>query len=213
MGNTGAEIALDLVEQGAHPTISVRNGVHIVPRELFGIPIQMFSILSGILPLGGNSPAAAAHRGSRAWATCRAYGITRPPGPIMQKSGGRARIPRHRCRHGQKNPGNAPSRSRPASPRSPPPAPCSPTASKGRFDVDHLRDRISRELFKLSWRHTKTTARSAIRPVNDLSRSFGSLFRRAAEFRLGAIARYCAARRCTIADDIAQRQPAKRRNS
>ena len=39
MGNTGAEIALDLAESGARPTISVRNGVHVVPRDLFGIPI------------------------------------------------------------------------------------------------------------------------------------------------------------------------------
>ncbi|TIT71111.1 MAG: NAD(P)/FAD-dependent oxidoreductase, partial [Mesorhizobium sp.] len=40
MGNTGAEIALDLAESGAHPAISVRKGVHIVPRQLFGVPIQ-----------------------------------------------------------------------------------------------------------------------------------------------------------------------------
>ncbi len=39
MGNTGAEIALDLSEGGAKPTISVRDGVHIVPRDLFGMPI------------------------------------------------------------------------------------------------------------------------------------------------------------------------------
>jgi len=91
MGNTGAEIALDLVEQGAHPTISLRDGVHIVPRELFGIPIQMFSILSGILPLGGNSPLLRIV--DRALGDLTRFGIHRPPGPIMQKTGGRARIP------------------------------------------------------------------------------------------------------------------------
>jgi len=34
MGNTGAEVALDLCEGGARTSISLRDGVHIVPREL-----------------------------------------------------------------------------------------------------------------------------------------------------------------------------------
>lgn len=50
MGNTGAEIALDLAESGARPTISVRKGVHIVPRQLFGVPIQMVGIASRAMP-------------------------------------------------------------------------------------------------------------------------------------------------------------------
>ncbi|WP_192181591.1 flavin-containing monooxygenase [Mesorhizobium amorphae] len=50
MGNTGAEIALDLAESGAHPTMSVRKGVHIVPRQLFGVPIQMVGIASRPMP-------------------------------------------------------------------------------------------------------------------------------------------------------------------
>ncbi|OBQ59992.1 flavin-containing monooxygenase [Mesorhizobium erdmanii] len=50
MGNTGAEIALDLVENGALPTISVRGGVHIVPRELFGVPIQMVGMATRLGP-------------------------------------------------------------------------------------------------------------------------------------------------------------------
>ena len=50
MGNTGAEIALDLAESGAHPTLSVRKGVHIVPRQLFGVPIQMVGIASRPMP-------------------------------------------------------------------------------------------------------------------------------------------------------------------
>ncbi|RWB13446.1 NAD(P)/FAD-dependent oxidoreductase [Mesorhizobium sp.] len=50
MGNTGAEIALDLAESGAQPTISVRKGVHIVPRQLFGVPIQMVGIASRPMP-------------------------------------------------------------------------------------------------------------------------------------------------------------------
>jgi cation diffusion facilitator CzcD-associated flavoprotein CzcO len=52
MGNTGAEIALDLSESGARPTISIRGGVHIVPRDLFGMPIQLIAMLAtSVLPL------------------------------------------------------------------------------------------------------------------------------------------------------------------
>ena len=51
MGNTGAEIALDLAEAGARPSISLRDGVHIVPRDLFGIPIQIVAMLTtSVLP-------------------------------------------------------------------------------------------------------------------------------------------------------------------
>ncbi len=92
MGNTGAEIALDLVEHGARPTISVRNGVHIVPRELFGIPIQMISILSRMLPLGGDSPAML-RVVDYALGDLSRFGIRRPPGPMLQVSDGRARVP------------------------------------------------------------------------------------------------------------------------
>jgi cation diffusion facilitator CzcD-associated flavoprotein CzcO len=54
MGNTGAEIALDLLEGGAEPVISVRNGVHIVPRDLFGIPIQLVAMAARALPSRAN---------------------------------------------------------------------------------------------------------------------------------------------------------------
>jgi indole-3-pyruvate monooxygenase len=43
-GNTGAEIALDLAEAGASPTLSVRAPVNVVPREFLGLPIQVTSI-------------------------------------------------------------------------------------------------------------------------------------------------------------------------
>lgn len=44
MGNTGAELALDLQEQGAQPTISVRGPVNIVKRDTFGRPAQPTAI-------------------------------------------------------------------------------------------------------------------------------------------------------------------------
>lgn len=46
LGNSGAEIALDLCEGGAETTIAVRGGVNIVPRDPLGIPIQVLSIFA-----------------------------------------------------------------------------------------------------------------------------------------------------------------------
>lgn len=50
-GNTGAEIALDLAERGAKPTLAVRAPVNVVPRDLLGMPIQRTSIRMQKLPL------------------------------------------------------------------------------------------------------------------------------------------------------------------
>jgi len=51
-GNSGAEIALDLAEQGVDVALVVRGPVHVVPREMFGRPIQHTNILLSHLPLG-----------------------------------------------------------------------------------------------------------------------------------------------------------------
>lgn len=50
MGNTGAELALDLLEYEAKPFISVRNPVNIIRREIFGRPTQSTAILVSKLP-------------------------------------------------------------------------------------------------------------------------------------------------------------------
>lgn len=50
MGNTGAEIALDLYEHGAKPFISIKEGVNIVPRDFLGRSIQESAILLNFLP-------------------------------------------------------------------------------------------------------------------------------------------------------------------
>jgi len=50
MGNTGAELALDLHEQGAHPAIAVRGPVNFIRRDLAGRPAQRTAILLGKLP-------------------------------------------------------------------------------------------------------------------------------------------------------------------
>ncbi|MEI9405982.1 NAD(P)/FAD-dependent oxidoreductase [Mesorhizobium argentiipisi] len=83
MGNTGAEIALDLAESGAHPTISVRKGVHIVPRQLFGVPIQMVGIASRLMPQALNDwmfPKIL----DLALGRLERYGIVRPKQGILQ---------------------------------------------------------------------------------------------------------------------------------
>ncbi|RWM12326.1 MAG: NAD(P)/FAD-dependent oxidoreductase [Mesorhizobium sp.] len=83
MGNTGAEIALDLAESGARPTISVRKGVHIVPRQLFGVPIQMVGIASRTMPQALNDwmfPKIL----DLALGRLEKYGIVRPKQGILQ---------------------------------------------------------------------------------------------------------------------------------
>jgi cation diffusion facilitator CzcD-associated flavoprotein CzcO len=50
MGNTGAELALDLLENGAKPFISVRGPINIIRREVFGRPAQPTAILLSKLP-------------------------------------------------------------------------------------------------------------------------------------------------------------------
>ena len=50
MGNTGAEIALDLLEHEARPAISVRGPVNLVPRDILGRPTQLTAIQLAKLP-------------------------------------------------------------------------------------------------------------------------------------------------------------------
>lgn len=50
MGNTGAELALDLLENNAKPFISVRGPVNIMRRDTFGRPTQQTAILMSKLP-------------------------------------------------------------------------------------------------------------------------------------------------------------------
>ncbi len=50
MGNTGAEIALDLCEQGVSTAISVRSAVNIVPRDFWGRSTQKTALKLARLP-------------------------------------------------------------------------------------------------------------------------------------------------------------------
>jgi indole-3-pyruvate monooxygenase len=49
-GNSGGEIAIDLHEHGAHPSLSVRGPVNVLPRELLGVPILTIAIAESMLP-------------------------------------------------------------------------------------------------------------------------------------------------------------------
>jgi len=50
-GNSACEIAIDLYEQGAVPSMAVRSPVNIAPRDLLGIPILQLSLLLDRLPV------------------------------------------------------------------------------------------------------------------------------------------------------------------
>jgi thioredoxin reductase len=49
-GNSACEIAIDLVEQGAAPSIAVRSPVNVIPRDMLGIPVVELSLLLSHLP-------------------------------------------------------------------------------------------------------------------------------------------------------------------
>jgi cation diffusion facilitator CzcD-associated flavoprotein CzcO len=49
-GNSGAEIALDLCEQGATTAIAVRGPVNVLPRDILGVPIVAAGRLTRLLP-------------------------------------------------------------------------------------------------------------------------------------------------------------------
>jgi thioredoxin reductase len=49
-GNSGGEVAVDLYEHGAKPSLAVRNAVNVIPRELAGIPILSIGIVQNKLP-------------------------------------------------------------------------------------------------------------------------------------------------------------------
>ncbi len=50
MGNTGAELALDLLEHGARPVLSVRGPVNLVRRDIAGRPAQPTAIFLNKFP-------------------------------------------------------------------------------------------------------------------------------------------------------------------
>ena len=49
-GNSACEIAVDLFEQGAAPSMAVRSPVNVIPRDVLGIPILRLSLIMSKLP-------------------------------------------------------------------------------------------------------------------------------------------------------------------
>jgi indole-3-pyruvate monooxygenase len=49
-GNSGGEIAIDLFEKGARPSLVVRGTVDLLPRELLGLPILTWALALAQLP-------------------------------------------------------------------------------------------------------------------------------------------------------------------
>ena len=50
-GNSGGEIAIDLCEHGARPSLSVRSAVNVIPRDFLGLPILAWGIALSVLPM------------------------------------------------------------------------------------------------------------------------------------------------------------------
>jgi hypothetical protein len=51
-GNSACEIAIDLSEQGAFPSMAVRSPVNVIPRDILGIPVLELSLILSRLPPG-----------------------------------------------------------------------------------------------------------------------------------------------------------------
>ena len=50
VGNSGAEIGSELARAGVHVTLAVRSGANVVPKSLFGVPIQYLAYWVRKLP-------------------------------------------------------------------------------------------------------------------------------------------------------------------
>jgi cation diffusion facilitator CzcD-associated flavoprotein CzcO len=87
VGNSGAEIAVDLAEHGAHPTISIRAGANVVPRELVGVPIQRWAHLIVRLPPGVTQRVLAPVMLRQAVRRQTQAGVPRPTVGILEKPG------------------------------------------------------------------------------------------------------------------------------
>ena len=91
-GNSGGEIAIDLWEHGAQPSVAVRSAVNIIPREIFGIPFLYIAIpeekLSHRLADLINSPIVSLLIGDLA-----SYGLRKLPYGPMTQARNHAHIP------------------------------------------------------------------------------------------------------------------------
>ncbi len=92
MGNTGAEIALDVLEHGGRPVLSVRGPVNIVPRDILGRPTAKTALLLGKLPPRIADPIGSALR-RLAVGDLRRWGIDTPRMPPLAQLREEGRTP------------------------------------------------------------------------------------------------------------------------
>ena len=83
-GNSAGEIARDLYEGGASPTLAVRSPVNVVPREFFGVPLLSVAVPFSLAPAAVvdamSAPLILAARG-----TLKGTGLEKPAyGPFTQ---------------------------------------------------------------------------------------------------------------------------------
>jgi cation diffusion facilitator CzcD-associated flavoprotein CzcO len=91
-GNTGAEIALDLAENGARASMAVRSPINIIPRDFLGMPTQLTSIrLRNMPPKLVDTLGRAVSR--IAFGDLSKYGFARPELGPLSSVRLRARIP------------------------------------------------------------------------------------------------------------------------
>ena len=92
IGNSGAEIALDLAEHGAHPTLAFRTPTNVVPRDILGVPLLAISRLSMKLPPAWadrlNAPLLRLLFGD-----LTRYGFPKPPYGPMEQTSQHRRVP------------------------------------------------------------------------------------------------------------------------
>ncbi len=91
-GNSGGEIAIDLVEHGAKPTLSMRGPVNFLPRELLGLPILTWAVALARLPPAA-ADALARPLLRLALGDPTRHGVPRPRSGPMQQIRERGRIP------------------------------------------------------------------------------------------------------------------------
>jgi indole-3-pyruvate monooxygenase len=85
-GNSGAEIAVDLLGAAREVTVAVRVGVNAVPLSLLGVPIQYWALLVLRLPPSVVAPLTRILL-RRAEGRLRAAGIPKSPEPVLQSHG------------------------------------------------------------------------------------------------------------------------------
>jgi len=93
MGNSGAEVALDLSEGGARTSISLRNGVYIMTRDIFGIPIQLVAMLATRVLPSTASETLFPRILDLALGNLSKHGIRRPTEGILRQVASSAKIP------------------------------------------------------------------------------------------------------------------------